>query len=246
MPVRKRKREPQLRSIETREKILDGALECLLQRGYAGTTTAALYEVSGVSRGGQQHHFPTREKLIVTAVEHLTTRTLETIRRGVAEIDSASDPVLALLQLLWKATSERWFAAGYELWVAARTDPTLRAVFLPAKDRAGAEIFSLCMDVLPKEVTGHPEFAIRLRTSVNLLHGLALTRFIESNEKDVQFTLELCRDIILAKIPPAPVLRSPEVDNRRVRELEDENAGLKALLAEQMLENARLRRDASK
>ncbi|HWE54017.1 MAG TPA: helix-turn-helix domain-containing protein [Acidimicrobiales bacterium] len=50
----------QQRAIETRDALLDAALDCLIERGYAETTTIETARQAGVSRGAQQHHFPTK------------------------------------------------------------------------------------------------------------------------------------------------------------------------------------------
>lgn len=201
MAVTKKKiREQQIRSIETRERLLDGALECLSKYGYAGTTTTALCEVSGVSRGGQQHHFPTREMLVVTAVEHLTARVIEVIRQGAEEISANEDPVTAVVQLLWRGFSGRWFTVAYELWVAARTDESLRAVFVPAERRAGREIWKLCLDVLPREVTEKENFNFNFACTINMMHGLALTQIIRIDPALERYTLVLCQEILLGKV----------------------------------------------
>ena len=42
-------RKPQARSSATRESILDAALECLVERGYARTATADVAERAGVA-----------------------------------------------------------------------------------------------------------------------------------------------------------------------------------------------------
>lgn len=200
MAPKPRKREPQLRSIETREKLLTGAVECLVKYGYAGTTTNTLCEVSGISRGGQQHHFPTREGLIITAVEHLTARVIEIVRNGAENISPNEDPVSAVLKLLWDGFSDRWFSAAYELWVAARTDETLRAVFIPAERSAGRAILKLCLEVLPRDITEQDCFNLNLQCTINMMHGLALTHIIRTDETVEAYTLSLCREILLGKL----------------------------------------------
>lgn len=202
---KKKDREQQLRSLETRERLLDGVLECLSKRGYSGTTTTALCEISGVSRGGQQHHFPTREMMVVTAVEHLTARVIEVIRQGAAGISPDEDPVSAVIQLLWRGFSGRWFTVAYELWVAARTDESLRAVFVPAERRAGRAILKLCLEVLPPEITKKERFNFDFACTINMMHGLALTQIIRVSPSLERYTLALCREILLGKVGgPAP------------------------------------------
>jgi len=59
------------RSRVMRERLLDAAVECLIECGYSGTSTTLVSERAGVSRGAQLHHFPSRADLLVAAVEHV-------------------------------------------------------------------------------------------------------------------------------------------------------------------------------
>ena len=65
-------REPQQdRSRATRQRLLEAAIECLAEVGWSGSTVAVVAERAGVSRGAAQHHFPTREDLVTSAVEYV-------------------------------------------------------------------------------------------------------------------------------------------------------------------------------
>ena len=55
-----------------RARLLEATVDCLVERGFAGTSTTLVSERAGVSRGAQLHHFPTKNDLVVAAVEHLT------------------------------------------------------------------------------------------------------------------------------------------------------------------------------
>ena len=59
------------RSAETRRRLLDATVACLFERGYAGTTTTEIASRAGVSRGAQLHHFPKKDELVVSALEHV-------------------------------------------------------------------------------------------------------------------------------------------------------------------------------
>ena len=56
-----------------RARLLEATVECLVERGWSGTSTTVVSQRAGVSRGAQLHHFPTKNALVVAAVEHLST-----------------------------------------------------------------------------------------------------------------------------------------------------------------------------
>src|SRR5688500_19878772 len=81
---KKERRTQAERTAATRAALLDAAVECLAEVGYAGTTTTEVARRAGVSRGAQLHHFPTRTDLLAAALE-------ETFRRRMADMAAALD-----------------------------------------------------------------------------------------------------------------------------------------------------------
>ncbi len=59
------------RSAATREALLDATIACLVEDGYANTTTSKVAERAGVSRGAHLHHFQTRSALVAAATSAL-------------------------------------------------------------------------------------------------------------------------------------------------------------------------------
>src|SRR5579885_518127 len=118
-------RQPQERAVATRAALLDASLECLVERGYAATTTIETARRAGVSRGAQLHHFPTKAELLTAAVEHLLSRRLAEFRKAMANLEPGADRVDSAIDLLWSMFQGPTFVAWAELWMAARTDPEL-------------------------------------------------------------------------------------------------------------------------
>ena len=91
------------RSRVMRARLLEATVELLVERGFSGTSTTLVSERAGVSRGAQLHHFPTKNDLVVAAVEHLTqvrgaelaaaAAAVPTPRSTRAVLDLLGDPV---------------------------------------------------------------------------------------------------------------------------------------------------------
>ncbi|TCO65794.1 TetR family transcriptional regulator [Actinocrispum wychmicini] len=115
------------RSAAMRERLLDATIDCLVEYGYAGTTTTRVAERAGVTRGAQVHHFPTKADLVTAAVRHLASRRADLAFAEMDRLSTSNDPVGDTLDLLWEIHQGPIFAASMELLLAARTDPDLRA-----------------------------------------------------------------------------------------------------------------------
>jgi AcrR family transcriptional regulator len=150
--VRPRLRQDE-KSAETRRRLLDAAIECLVERGYANITSSEIAERAGLSRGAQLYHFPTKEDLLTRAVEHLFDLMFADLREKVASMRDAEDRRDAAIDLLWKLAQGRLYRAWVELILASRTDVFLlgavRAVnnrFTDYIEKTFPEIFGVAAD----------------------------------------------------------------------------------------------------
>ncbi len=127
------------RSAETRQRLMDATVECLFERGYAGTTTTEIASRAGVSRGAQLHHFPKKDELVISALEHVFALRLAQMREMSAERPSGSlaKRMMALVDALWPFFKGPTFYAWLELVVASRTEPALNEAVHDASARFG-------------------------------------------------------------------------------------------------------------
>lgn len=128
----------QQKSANMRQRLVDAAIDRLVENGYIGLTTAAVAERCAVSRGAMHHHFPTRLELVSAVVEQVFYQRmrafLDDYFAGLAE---RGDELLIEIacQQHWKSAQSREYAAYLELAVAARTDAELAQFFNPAARR---------------------------------------------------------------------------------------------------------------
>jgi AcrR family transcriptional regulator len=154
--------------------LLDAAVECLVELGFAKTSTQEIARRAGVSRGAQLHHFPTKETLVTAAVEHLVDRRLSEILE--AEPDPERGP-----EILADAFSGPLFYAALELWVAARTDPALHEAMVPLERRVAEAIQSGAQIVMGSRMSTES-----IELSVELARGLAVSALFRTPEADAK------------------------------------------------------------
>jgi AcrR family transcriptional regulator len=181
----------QERSRVTRGRLLDAAAECLAELGYSGTTTIAVCERAGVSRGAQLHHFPSKEALLTGAVQHLGA-TRDAAVRARAKTASAESTLQLVRDLIWFEFAGPLFYAASELWQASRTDLSLRAIVYPIEREFGRMIHQLYADVFPAEISQAPWFHDALDTTLYVMRGLALTRILKADPLEEERVVELC------------------------------------------------------
>ncbi|HWK29098.1 MAG TPA: helix-turn-helix domain-containing protein [Solirubrobacter sp.] len=161
------------RSAATREALLDAAIECLVDHGYASTTTSAIAARAGVSRGAHLHHFQTRTALVGAAVEALAQRWMDELRAAVARLPAGEDRTLAGLDLLWAHYASPLFQAAMDLWTDARSDDDLRERLIEVERLLDRETLDLAREMFPA-LAGTVDFEGLLQQAIATVRGLAI------------------------------------------------------------------------
>jgi AcrR family transcriptional regulator len=163
-----------------RARLLEATVELLVERGFAGTSTTLVSERAGVSRGAQLHHFPTKNDLVVAAVEHLTELRGAELSEAVARLPRGRRRTRAVLEVLGDHFSSPVFAAALELWVAARTDEVLMAAVGPLEQRVGRETHRLTVTALGADES-RPGVRELVQATLDLVRGLGLANTISDD-----------------------------------------------------------------
>ena len=165
-----------------RARLLEATVELLVERGFAGTSTTLVSERAGVSRGAQLHHFPTKNDLVVAAVEHLTEMRGAELAAAAAALPEGPHHTRAVLAVLADHFTSPVFAAALELWVAARTDAALSAAVEPLEQRVGRETHRLTVELLgvDESVPGNREL---VQATLDLVRGLGLASTITDDHR---------------------------------------------------------------
>lgn len=116
------------KSENTREAILNSAIECIHKIGYTRTSTKMISDEAKVSRGAMIHHFPTKADLLVAVVEHLINLRISHFTKEVAKLKTPEERELHGLDLYWKHLKTKLYMVYHELTIAARTDEMLSKV----------------------------------------------------------------------------------------------------------------------
>jgi AcrR family transcriptional regulator len=161
------------RSAATREALLDAAIECLVEEGYASITTNAVAVRAGVSRGAHLHHFQTRTALVRAAVEQLARRWLGELREATKGLPDGPDRTLAGLDLLWAHYASPLYQGAMDLWTDARSDDELREQLIEVERMLDRETRELAHILFP-EPARRRDFEGLLAFAVATVRGLAI------------------------------------------------------------------------
>ena len=187
-PVPGRRTQAERRTA-TRSALVRATVDCLVELGYARTTTQEVQSRAGVSRGALTHHFTAKADLVLAAMEHLYEEFSESVRKAAAELPD--DPAVRIrlgIELIWARFHGPLFVASMELWTAARTDRELRAALLPHERRLGAQLRELSVEVFGEQVARHPASEAVYQVLLTSMRGQALTYSLQPDaSRDGQY-----------------------------------------------------------
>lgn len=159
----------------TRERILDAAVESLINDGYSGATTLRIQELAKISRGGLLHQFPSRDELLVAAVNHVATARIAAMDTERSWPENPSERIDAAVEAMWSTYAQPYFWASVELWLAARHNPAIAQILWPLERRLGTRIRAVTAGFFGGELAAAPGFD-ELRELLNTsMRGVAMS-----------------------------------------------------------------------
>jgi len=115
----------------TRQRIVARTANLLNKQGYRSTPVSAIMEVAGLQKGGIYRHFDSRDELTLEAFRYAVARMRDRLTGALEGHKSATDQLLALLDVVGKAPRDQAFGGGCPIMNLAiesdDADPKLRA-----------------------------------------------------------------------------------------------------------------------
>jgi AcrR family transcriptional regulator len=176
MGTRAHEHHPLQGSELTRDRLVQAALDSLVDRGFARTTGMEVCRRAGLTRGALNHHFPDFADLLVAALGEANRRVLE--RSGAPHEGTY---LQRWVYVAHERLSQREYKAVIELWLAARNDPSIGT-------RLGAAVEDAASLFRPDQVIRRPvddQGPLRARfyrLASETLIGLALGRASRGGE----------------------------------------------------------------
>ncbi|MFI2222104.1 TetR/AcrR family transcriptional regulator [Rhodococcus sp. NPDC019627] len=172
----------QQRTAITRTQILDAAVAVLFREGYSATTTLRIQHEAGVSRGRLLHQFPSRETLLVAAVQHLATARVGDLKHHEDWPPDPCERIDRAIDLMWSTFRQPYFWAATELWLASRSNEKLREALLPQERRLGQLVRETTDAFFGNQLCSRPRYEV-VREQLNTsMRGVALTYALDRRD----------------------------------------------------------------
>jgi len=152
------RRSQQERRDGTQRELIEATLTCLTELGHARTTTSEIVRVAGVSQGALFKHFASKAELLSAAVEQLFEELVSGYQQHLRALPSGAATPAAAFELLWSIFTGPRLAIAFELYVVARTDPSLQKALLPVVGHHRAMLAQHARTLFPAAAEATPDF----------------------------------------------------------------------------------------
>ncbi|MEZ5656428.1 MAG: TetR/AcrR family transcriptional regulator [Sphingobium sp.] len=127
----------QQKSGQTRIKIFEAAIDCIVEHGYSRLSIAEISARSGVSRGAMHHHFSGKMQLVAGLTDYLFYKRMDRFITDYFEVlgEDDKDFEIHATELHWRSVQTPEYAAYLEIMIAARTDQQLADIFIPLSEK---------------------------------------------------------------------------------------------------------------
>ena len=194
------RRTQEQRRTETRRKLIESAIQLLRESGFARFTIGDVASRAGVTSGAVQHHFSSRQDLLLGVFEALfPTRHVQIYERAMTEL-SVAERVDRIVELYWKRIYGRSdYLTIWELIFGTRAHPDLRQRL---KDSQRQIVVAAVSDLsrIFADIGLRSKTALRIWTFIaSQLRGLALLSIFEEPgvlRDDITLLKEAVRQLI--------------------------------------------------
>lgn len=182
------------KSKATRTRILEAAMACLADTGYAATSTNSVALAAGITRAALLYHFPSRAALIEAVIHYVTRRRVEMQEEYCRAIPRDERFPARSIDGLWEQLNTREFRAFTELSIASRTSRGLARMFRPAMEAFDRSRREMALRLAQPHIASEPGFDLRRDITRFLMEGLAQQDGITFNrEQRMQELLDFLR-----------------------------------------------------
>jgi AcrR family transcriptional regulator len=176
----------QQRSEETRNRILEAALQQFSQSGYDASGVAEICEAAGVSKGAFYHHFPSKHAVFL----ELLHRWLNELFAGLQFVrDQSKDVPLALQRMTEMARGVFLDADGrlsmfLEFWIQAKRDPLVWKETIAPYHQAEAFFASFLQQGIEQKSLRSVDPDLAARALISLAIGALLQDLLDPQGAD--------------------------------------------------------------
>lgn len=200
-PVGTRRRTQQERREETRKALLEGMMSALIELGYPRTTTSEITRRAGLTSGALQHHFASREELILALVDHQFEEVRTKLEAFANDVDAKAD-WRTFIDLLRDIYAGRRYLAIWEIVMGTRGDPHLHTLVMQHRIQSQATLERLWRAVFETRIRDRRKCTDLMHFILSTLRGQVFYNVIAPDKQFLERQMELLCSFLETEMAP--------------------------------------------
>jgi AcrR family transcriptional regulator len=171
--------KPQARSQETRKRVIQAAVDCIVDEGYYRASSNRIAERAGVSWGVIKHHFGTREKLLLAVLADRDAKLIATLNSSSIRGETVAERLKSFISQMFTFYRTPDYLAGLQITLNMGRDPETRAETAAALSEMSQIIPQRLHEVFSTVALGDPRIEADWLTLFEIVRGLSIGLVIE-------------------------------------------------------------------
>lgn len=214
-----RKRSPrrtqQERREETRQALLEGMMSALMELGYARTTTSEITRRAGLTSGALQHHFASKEELVLAVVEYQFEE-VRTQLEAFANDGASEEAWKPFIELLGSIYAGRRYMAIWEIVMGTRADASLHTLVMQHRIQSQAILERLWSAIFMGSIPDKTKRVDLMHFTLSTLRGYVFYNAIAPDEQFFERQKEVLFSFLEAEMRPSTEV-TPKISDRERR-----------------------------
>ena len=181
-PRKVRRRTQVERRAETRNALIEATVALLAEGGYANATTTRIARRAGVSLGAMQHHFGSKDELLMGTFDQLLLELTTQMSMDPGKGQALESRVETLVARLWDVYCSPRYVAVWELFLGTRAEPHLREEAVAHRSRSLKIFADLWWSFFKDDVASEQVVVDVMHTTLAMLRGFAFYSVFETDE----------------------------------------------------------------
>jgi AcrR family transcriptional regulator len=158
----------------TAAKVIDAAVQCILDEGFYRASSNQIARRAGVTWGVIQYHFGTREGLLLAVFRQSADALLAHLENAEITGDTTHDRIESLADVIWSYYRRPEFLAYMQILLNLTHDPTTAEDTVSTLGVLNQHIFGLWQTLINEALPEHNRTPETARVLFDVLRGLAI------------------------------------------------------------------------
>ena len=158
----------------TSAKVIDAAVQCILDEGFYRASSNQIARRAGVTWGVIQYHFGTREGLLLAVFRHSADALLAHLENATITGDTTHERLESLADVIWSYYRRPEFLAYMQILLNLTHDPTTAEDTVTTLTTLNQHTFGLWQTLINEALPEHNRTPETARVLFDVLRGLAI------------------------------------------------------------------------